>query len=477
MSHAAEEGRSVHVSEKVTLPLCVIIFFSVLNGMMFNVALPDIAAEFHLLPSQVSLIITAYVLLFGLGSLVYGRLAGFYSIRMLITVGLLLLNVGSVVGYLSPWYPMVIAGRLIQAAGGAAIPALAMLVATSYLPSNIRGKVLGLIASTVALAAGFGPILGGFVAGTLGWRSLFLVTLITVTTIPSLRRLLPDDSGSQPPFTFRGVIYLGALLGLLLFSLTRGDWRFLPAAAAAAFILVRHLMRSSAPLLPPALFLNRPFRTTAIVTVMAMGTVFGMMFATPLMLSHTIGLDVTDIGLTLFPGAMSAAILGMYGGRLIDRRGSAFVASAGMALIIAGFLLLSTFSGFSAVTIALVLPVTYAGFSFLQSSLPHAASTALSREFTGVGMGFYNLTFFVSGAFSSAVIGRILDIRPGWFCLNPAATCVEGWPYSNVYMLLAVIAGAALLLQRTASRGPTAKAASGERVRAGTFSERHRGSR
>ena len=75
------------VPEKVIAPLCVIIFFSVLNGMMFNVAIPDIAREFSLLPSQVSWVMTGYILLFGLGSLFYGRLADHRSVRELVTTG------------------------------------------------------------------------------------------------------------------------------------------------------------------------------------------------------------------------------------------------------------------------------------------------------------------------------------------------------------------------------------------------------
>jgi DHA2 family metal-tetracycline-proton antiporter-like MFS transporter len=184
MNHREPELSAARVPELVTIPLCVIIFFSVLNGMMFNVVIPDIALEFDLLPSEVSWVMTGYILLFGLGSLFYGRLADQRSVRGLITLGLILLNAGSLVGFFSSSYPMLIVARLIQASGGGAIPALAMLVATKYMPPESRGKVLGIIASTVALAAGVGPILGGFVAAALNWRHLFLMTLVTILVIP-----------------------------------------------------------------------------------------------------------------------------------------------------------------------------------------------------------------------------------------------------------------------------------------------------
>jgi DHA2 family metal-tetracycline-proton antiporter-like MFS transporter len=437
-----------HVPERITVPLCVIIFFSVLNGMMFNVAIPDIAMEFHLLPSEASWIMTGYILLFGLGSLVYGRLADSRSVRGLITLGLLLLNAGSLLGYFSRWYPMVIAARLVQASGGAAIPALAMLVATKYMPSDIRGKVLGVIAATVSLAAGVGPVLGGFIAEALGWRALFLVTLLTILTIPSLRDMLPGDRKSGEPFDFAGLALLGSGVSCLLFGFTTAFWWLILPGVLGVVLFVVHVARSSHPLVPVEILRSRPFRNTAAVTFLAMGSLFGMVFATPLMLSGVNGLGVGAIGLTLFPGAMSAALLGRAGGRLNDRKGSVFVATAGMAMTITGFLLLSTVSGRPPVAVAAVIIVSYVGWAFLQSSLPHRASTTLPPRLAGVGMGFYNLIFFMSGAFSASIIGRILDVKPGGFCLNPLASCVPGWPYSNVFMGLAAVTAAALVLYR-----------------------------
>ena len=448
MTEARKISASPAVPERVTAPLCVIIFFSVLNGMMFNVAIPDIAREFSLLPSQVSWVMTGYILLFGLGSLFYGRLADHRSVRELVTIGLLLLNAGSLIGFFSTTYPMVIAARLVQASGGAAIPALAMLVATKYMPAESRGKILGVIASTVALAAGIGPIFGGFVAGVLDWRYLFLVTLVTVFAIPPLRRLLPDESRPGSGFDYPGAVYASLGLTLLLFSFTVGEWPLILPAAASLFLFVRRQQRTPNPLVPPEIYRNVLFRNTLVITFLAIGSTFAMMFMTPLMLSDVNGSSVTSIGLVLFPGAMSAALLGTTGGKLLDRKGSAFVATLALLLAIAGYLLLSTFAGQGVLLIAAVLIVGYVGFAFLQSSLPHTASGTLPPHLTGVGMGFYNLVFFMSGAFSASIVGRILDIHTGAFCVNPLAACVPGWKYSNIYLGLAVISAAALALHR-----------------------------
>jgi DHA2 family metal-tetracycline-proton antiporter-like MFS transporter len=190
------------------------------------------------------------------------------------------------------------------------------------------------------------------------------------------------------------------------------------------------------------------YRTVLLVTVIAVGSVFGMFFMVPLMLSDLNGLDVMKIGVTLFAPATAAALAGPLGGRLIDARGSGRVVTMGILFILAGYLLLSTFAGEEPVLVALLLVIPYIGFSFIQSSLPHRAAASIPPGFSGVGMGTYNLIFFLSGAFSAAVIGRILDRPPMEICLNPLATCAGGRAYSNIFLGLAFTAAAALVLYR-----------------------------
>lgn len=446
MGKAPSASGQPRAGRSVTLPLSFIIFFSVLNGIMFNVAVPDIAEEFGLLPSTASWVMTAYIVVFAVGTLVYGKLADLHSVRMLITVGLILLNAGSLLGLLARWYPVVVAARILQACGGSAIPALAMIVATRYFPAHLRGSLLGVIASTVALAAGVGPILGGFVSGFLHWRYLFVFTLLTVFTIPTLRRHLPGESPGGKRFDRLGAALIGAGAALLLFSVTEGvPWIALPGGGLILWFAL-HIRRSGAPFVDPALFLNRRFRSALITTFLSMGTVFGMLFAVPIMLRDVNALSSDWIGLVMFPGAMVAALLGAPGGRLSDRKGSGYVAYLGMGLITAGFLLLSTFAGEAPWVITLSLVASYGGFAFIQSSLPHTVSATLPGEHAGVGMGIYNMFFFISGAFSAAAMGRLLDAKQTGFCLNPLNACGPAWKYSNAFILLAFLVIAAWAL-------------------------------
>jgi DHA2 family metal-tetracycline-proton antiporter-like MFS transporter len=431
--------------QKITLPLSFIIFFSVLNGTMFQVAIPDISQEYLLLPSEVSWVMTGYILVFAIGALIYGKLADMFPVKRLITIGLIVMNLGSLMGLVSIWYPMLISARLMQAMGGAAIPALAMIVVTRYFPPDMRGKVLGIIASTVALAAGLGPIIGGFITGIFHWRYLFLTSLATILMIPSLRRILPHETVRNSKFDIQGALLIGGGASCLLVFVTQGQWWFFLSGALMIYFFVVHIRRVDNSFINPELFMNRAYSNTLITTFISMGTVFGMLFMVPIMLRDLNVLDANLIGLTMFPGAMSAVVMGVIGGRISDRKGSRFVVYIGAGSLISGFLMLSTFAGMPPKIITLSLITCYAGFAFLQSSLPHTVSIVLPKEQTGIGMGIYNLLFFMSGAFSTAGIGRLLDLKSVEYCFNPLSSSATGCIYSNIFILLAVVVAIATL--------------------------------
>ena len=430
--------------------LATIVFFSVLNTTMFNVSLPDIAEQFRLLPSRVSWVVSGYVIIFAISSVTYGRLADTYSIKTLVTIGLILFNAGSIIGFLSEWYPMLIAARIVQASGSGAIPALGMIIATGYFPVSEKGRVLGVLASTVAVGAGVGPILGGFLTGTFHWRYLFIISTITLFTIPAFQRYLPGQTRRKGRFDTPGALLMVTAIGSLLLFITTTMWWILPVGVILMAWFLVHIRHTESPFVSPSLFGNEVYRNMIIMAFLALSTVFGLLFMTPLMLRDLNALETGNIGLVMFPGAMIGAIAGTVGGRIVDRRGSAPVVYTAMTLLMSGFLLLSTFAGLRPWVISLNLIPCYMGFSLFQASIAHKVSSTLPRDQLGVGMGVYNLFFFMSGAFSAAFIGKLLDISRYHAPINPLTAAVSAGPYSNLFLLLgAVLLCAAWLFYMT----------------------------
>jgi DHA2 family metal-tetracycline-proton antiporter-like MFS transporter len=434
-----------HFQSRVVALLCCIVFFSVLNGTMFNVVVPDISSDYGLTAADVSWVITGYIIVFALASVTYGKLADIYPIRRLLTIGLLLFNVGALLGYFTDNYTQLLIGRLVQASGAGAIPAMAMLVATRYFPANGRGRVLGAVASTVAFGAGVGPVVGGYIAGHWHWRYLFLISLVTLFAIYAARRLLPQEPTRDELFDYPGALSLGVGVTCLLLFVTKGFWLALFLSIALFTFFYRHIYRIDNPFVSPELLKNRQFRQGLISTFLGVSTVFGYFFAIPLLLREVHTVSTADIGLVIFPGAISAALLGVVGGHFADRWGSVPIVHAGFGLLLLGYLLLAGLLSFGALPILLLLIICYSGFAFLQSALAKTVSMTLQPERAGVGMGLYNLVFFTSGAFGTSFVGTFLDRFDRFF---PVSDYGSGAAFSGLFIAAAFAVLLAILLFR-----------------------------
>ncbi|MRG84996.1 MFS transporter [Salinibacillus xinjiangensis] len=413
--------------------MCSVLLFSVMNGTMFMIAVPDIAEAFSLLPSQVSWVVTGYIIIYAIGALMYGKLADIYPLRTLLTIGLSLFAAGSLFGFFAPNYIMVVLARIIQGAGASSILALAFIVPSRYFPKE-QGKVLGIISSTMAFASGVGPVMGGFVTGALNWQYLFLISALVCVTIPFFRIWMPNEEKKDGKVDILGAIFIAIAVASLILTITMFIWWYIIISIVFLSLFIWRIFRSNNPFINPKLFQNGAFRTTIITSFFAIFAMFGMMFMMPLMLSEVYELSALFIGLTLFPGAMAAAITGRWVGLLTDKHGGKQVAFMAFSLMVTGFLLLSTFIGSPTWVIGIVVIVVYIAFPFIQTSTATLISTVLSDNEIGVGMGIYNLCNFMSGAFGGAIIGKILDYESE-ILWNPFALA-QGHEimYSNVFM-------------------------------------------
>lgn len=391
------------------LVLGTIIFFSVLNGTMFNVVVPEIARDFSLSSSRVSWVMTAYIAVFALGSVSYGKLADIWPIRRLVLIGLLLLNGGSLIGLLARDYPSLVLARIVQASGGAAIPALSMLVAIRFFPAEQKGRVFGAISAAVATGAGIGPILGGLIAGAWGWEGLFPVTHVTLLVLPALMTLLPRESVREGRFDLPGLILLSGFVAGGLFWLNGGSLNTIIPVLLSGSLFILWIRRTKDAFVPPALFRHGSYSLSLATTFLLLGTVFGLMFAVPILLKETYGLASSQIGWVMFPGAVVGALLGPVAGRLSDRLGGRRAVWAGTCLLLLGYVAMSRAFRDGPMPVLFVLIACYAGFAFVQAGLPHTISAGLPPASMGLGMGMYNLVLFLSGAYGAALLGRMLD--------------------------------------------------------------------
>lgn len=422
--------------EKLLKVLAFTLVFSVMNASIFNVVLPVIGKEFKLTPSDLSWVSTGYMIVYAIGSVTYGKLADRYRLKDLLSFGLVLFALGSVVGVAAVDYWMIILARVLQAAGASVIPATGMIIPVRYFPPEERGRALGTSAIGLALGSAMGPIVSGFVTGFASWRFLFLLSVLPLTTLPFYRKYLDDEKGAPRPIDFIGGVLLAGTVSLLLLSITRGSVMFLAAGLVLGALLAWRLFSTPEPFVNPALFRNRSYTAGILVAFLANGMSFGMPFITPQFLNRLNSLTPLQIGLVMFPAALVTAFMGRKGGRLADTRGNPALALTASVLLLSCFLMLSVFVGSAPYWIMLVLIFGNVGQSFMGIAMSNTVSRTLKREETGVGMGLFSMLNFISGAAATSLIGKLLDSGSASVRLNPLLIMREGALYSNIFLAL-----------------------------------------
>jgi DHA2 family metal-tetracycline-proton antiporter-like MFS transporter len=392
----------------------------------------------------------------------YGRAADVFSIRRAFMVGLIAFAAGSLICASAPSLGALVFGRIVQGAGGAAIPALSSVSVTKVLPPGERGMALGLIVSSVGIGAAVGPILGGTVGALAGWHYLFVGTLVlTAALIPAALYVLPDDSPEEARgFDLPGGILLGLAAGLFLFGITRGQvsgfgsagsWGSFAGSALAALGFGWRIRRSAEPFVSPTLFENRAYVAAVVVGYFCMLANVSALVFVPLLVSEVNGLSPGQAGLVLTPGAVALAIISPLAGRWSDRIGGRPLIFTGLVTMLLSVLSISTFgAGATPVVVSLGMLGVGAGFALANSPNINAAASALGPEEVGAGLGIFNGAFFLGGGTGPAVIGAFLAARKeaDAGALNPLYV-LDAAAYSDAFLAVTL----ALLISLVAALG------------------------
>ncbi len=407
------KNKSVANKQSYTLIwlLAFAIVISVMNSTMFNVALPELKKEFGLTSTQVSWVVTAYIIIYAVGSVTYGKLADMFKLKNLITLGLCFFVCGSVIGLVSDTYWLIIVSRILQSAGASVIPACSMLIPIRYVSEANRGRALGITSAGMALGTAIGPIIAGFILGFSSWRFLFAISIVILLAIPFFRRLLGDEMHRQGgKADFPGGILLAASVALLLLSITTLSLLTFALMISVSILFWFRVKTTNSPFVSPALFKNTRFTTGLIIGSLALTLNLCIPYLIPQMLTILHHTSPLQIGLIMSPSALIAAVFGLVGGGIADRKGSRYLFVLGGGMQLLSYLMLWLFLNVSPTPIIFILIVVNTGLTFAQIALANTVSRTLPREQAGVGMGIYMMCSFIAGAIGTSLLGKMLDV-------------------------------------------------------------------
>lgn len=422
---------------RILLFWSVTVWLVVMNTTMFNVALPTVLVELSLTSTTVSWIVSGYSIAFAISSITFSRLSDFLPISRLLIIALSMFGLGAIIGFFAHQFPVLLAARIIQAAGAGAVPGLAMVLAGRYIPISRRGKAMALIGSAASLGFGLGPVVGGTITEYLSWNYLFGLTFFVVLLIPVFHKLLPQEEVKKGKFDFFGALLTClSVTGLLLYLSTLSI--FLLVSTVVFFVgLYIYLKKPEFPFIQPDLFRDKQYLKLILIAFAAFIIHFSTLFLMPLILTEVFDKGAAEVGLMIFPGAILSAVSARFIGQFIDRFGNKPVLITGQILLIFSCIMFAFFSTISPFYILLSYVFMSPGFSALTSSISNEVTRILPFERIGSGMGLAQLTQFIGGGFGVTLMGLLLMLQDG---LAPNTV------YRNVFLGLLTLILVSLVL-------------------------------
>jgi EmrB/QacA subfamily drug resistance transporter len=327
-------------------------FLTVLDLWVVNIALPALQHDFAPAAlSDVSWILDVYAIVLATLLLPAGRAADRIGRREFFLAGLVVFGVASLGCAVAPGLPVLIACRVLQAAGAAVLMPTSLGLALSVFPPRQQGTAVGIWAGVGGVAAGGGPVLGGLLVES-SWRWIFLINVpIILAALAAGVAILPrsgivpgGDGGRRSGWRIDGrgaVLVLGAV-GLVCTALTEAPgwpasrtWPVLAAGLVLAAAFVAHIRRHPSPLVAPRLFAVRRFSAGAAGLVTYYTGFAAMLLGMTLLLTGQWHLSVLQAAVCIAPGPITAGVVAPFSGRLSARFGTGAMVVTGAVMFAA----------------------------------------------------------------------------------------------------------------------------------------------
>lgn len=297
----------------------------VLDAGIANVALPSLGRALNVTPAKSVLIITAYQAGLVMALLPCGALGERFGFRRVFTLGVATFAAASVLCAKAPSLEWLVAARLVQGIGGAAVMALGVALLRLAVPNSRLGAAIGWNALTVAIASAAAPGLGAAILAHASWPWLFAAPLPLAIVAAAATRAMPASPERSTSLDPMSIALNAGMFALLILSTELATsapfWAAASLTLAVAWLalLVQREAKKRAPMFPLDLLRARPFRTSVFASVSCFAAQSAGLLALPFYLQHELKLTPFATGLYLTPWPLSVAATAIVAGRLADR--------------------------------------------------------------------------------------------------------------------------------------------------------------
>jgi EmrB/QacA subfamily drug resistance transporter len=413
------------------LPLvtvCLGTFMLLIDVTIVNVALPPMATDLRTSFHSLQWVVDGYALALGVLLLGAGALGDRYGHRRLYLGGLLVFALASLACGLAAGTGLLIAARVVQGAGAAALFTTTFALLDGAYQGRERGVAYGVWGGVSGAATAIGPILGGLLTEGFSWRWIFLVNLpVCVAAVALCLTVLRPDAGSRAGrFDLGGTLTFtvaATAFTVAVIRVSEDGWSAprvcglfaLSALALAAFVLVER--RTPHAMFDLALLRNRSFTGILIAGLLVNFAAFAVFTYTSIWLQSVIGLSPLRAGLTGLPMSLAAVLASAVAGARLQDRSPRLLIGAGLLLIAAGSLLCGLLVTATSSWPALLpgYAITGLGVGLVMPTLASSAMAAVPQQRAGMAAGSLSTARQLGFAVGIAVLGTAFAARAEGF--------------------------------------------------------------
>jgi EmrB/QacA subfamily drug resistance transporter len=389
---------------------CAGLFLLMLDSTVVTLALPSLQRDLDASAIDLQWVMNAYLLTITALTVTAGRLGDMFGRRRLFLIGIGVFAAGAVLSAIS-WNPdVMIAGRVVQGAGGAALLPLSIALVAAAFPRDQQPRAYGIWAAVSAVALGIGPVVGGLLIDVT-WRLIFWLDLpiaaLGAAIVLSAARETRDERATHR-IDVPGLITLTAGLAATVLALVEanewgwGSARTISVSAAGiallvAFWFIEHRVRQ--PIVEFSLFRNGPYfgaTAAAFAIVFAYWTV---MFFQPQFLQKILDYSATEAGLLILPITAPMIFVSPYSGALNARLGARALMTVGMLLAVAGLIFLTRIDADTGYGLLLPGYLLFGlALGLVYAPMSAAAMAAMPGEKAGIASGVLAMNRILAGA-------------------------------------------------------------------------------
>ncbi len=395
-------------------------FAAILNQTLLATAIPHIMTDLNLDADVAQWLQSVFMLVNGIMIPITAFLINKFSTRTLFFTAMSLFGIGTLICGISPSFPVLLTGRILQAAGAGIVMPLMQTILFLVYPRSERGKAMGMFGLVISFAPAIGPTLSGWFIDIYPWRGLFymILPIVAIDLIVAYFILRNVTEKTNPKLDMTSIILSTFGFGGLLYGFSaagNNGWLSLAVilpiiiGAISLVLFIKRQNRLEEPILEFGVFKDRIFTLSTSLGMIVFMSMIGGAVILPIFMQTMLGFSAMESGMMLLPGALIMGIMSPVTGRLFDKYGAKWLAIIGLGMLTVTTLMFATLNTETTFTyLAVVNTFRMLGVAMVMMPVTTAGLNRLTNRLVPHGTAMNNTMRQVAGAVGTALLVSIM---------------------------------------------------------------------